>query len=226
MPSLSRPIISVVKDGKGSCGGNQRQFSNATMRGYGCGVIGGADLLFYLALTRPEWATPYTGRPDSNEISFAQYERLCNRLRSSFMPIIPRFGKTGPALAAGLNAYFSRYSIPCRARWCVSHEKLFERIEEMLENDLPVIFSVGANFPLFWGKHRCRLYTRDEKGLIHPAASTKAHFMTVTGIDSDFLRVSSWGNEYFISRREYLDYTRHHGSSITSNIMHIKLLDS
>ncbi len=225
MISLSRPIISVLKDGKGSCGGNQRLFDNATMRGYGCGVIGGADLLYYLALTRPNWATPYTGQPTSNEVSFEQYERLCSRLRSSFMPIIPHFGKTGPALAAGLNSYFSRYRIPCHAKWCVGHEKLFERIEEMLKNDLPVIFSVGANFPLFWGKHRVRLYTRAEDGSMRPTASTRAHFMTVTGIDDDFLQVSSWGIEYYISRSEYIGYTKKYGSSVTSNIMYLKLID-
>ncbi len=221
--SLSHPIISVRKDGKGSFGGNQRLFSNATMRGYGCGVVGGADLLYYLALTRPDYCTPYTGRPESNELSFEQYERMCSRLRSSFMPVIPHFGKTGPALAAGLNAYFSRYNIPCKARWCMGHEKLFERIGEMLQNDLPVIFSVGANFPLFWGKHRVRLYTRSPEGHMRATAATRAHFMTVTAMDEDFLEVSSWGGKYYISRREYLSYVKTHGTSITSNIMYLKI---
>ncbi len=218
---LSRPIISVFSKGQGSVGGNQRLFENSTMRGYGCGVIAGADLLYYLALTRPEWATPYTGVPRGNEVSFEHYSRLCERLRHSFMPIIPRFGKTGPALALGLNAYFSRYSIPLRARWCIGHEQLFPRIEEMLKADFPVIFSVGANFPLFWGKHRVRLYTRSDSGSLSAAAGTRAHFMTVTGIDKDFLRVSSWGKEYFISRREYTAYVKAHGCPVTSNIMYI-----
>lgn len=225
MLSLSRPIISVVKDGSASCGGNQRLFENPTMRGYGCGVIGGADLLYYLALTRPDWATPYTGRPRSNEIEFEHYERLCSRLRRDFMPIIPRFGKTGADLAAGLNLYFSRYGIPCRARWCIGHEKLFERIEEMLRADIPVIFSVGANFPNFFGKHRVKLYTRASDGSLRPTASTRAHFMTVTGLDEDFFRVSSWGTEYYISRSEYLGYTKKYGSSITSNIMYVKITE-
>lgn len=219
---LSKDIVSVVNKGEGSIGGNQRLFENSTMRGYGCGVIAGADLLYYLALTRPQWATPYTGRPESSELSFEHYSRMCNRLRSSFMPIIPRFGKTGPALALGLNAYFSRYSIPLRARWCIGQVRLFERIEEMLKADFPVIFSVGANFPLFWGKHRVRLYTRSESGSLSASAGTRAHFMTVTGIDENFLRVSSWGKEYFISRREYTDYVKAHGCPVTSNIMYIK----
>ena len=219
--SLSRPIISVNKNGEKSFGGNQRLFENPTMRGYGCGVIGGADLLFYLALSRPHWATPYTGKPSDSEVSFEYYARLCARLRHSFMPIIPHLGKTGPALAAGLNAYFSRYGIDLHARWCIGHEKLFRRIEEMLRADLPVIFSVGANFPLFWGKHRVKLYTRDGDGRVRPTAATRAHFMTVVGMDDDFLRVSSWGREYYISRSEYIGYTKRYGSTVTSNIMYL-----
>ncbi len=218
---LSRSIVSVLKDGERSYGGNQRLFENPTMRGYGCGVIAGADLLYYLALSRPQWASPYTGKPETNELDFDLYARLCARLRRDFMPVIPHFGKTGPALALGLNAYFSRYGIPLHARWCIGHEKLFERIEEMLKNDIPVIFSVGANFPLFWGNHRVKLYTLDKNGAVTPSAATRAHFMTVTGIDEDFLRVSSWGREYLISRSEYIGYTRRYGSSITSNIMYI-----
>jgi len=218
---LESPIVSIVSPSGSSYGGNQRLFSDPTMRGYGCGVIAGADLLFYLAFTRPEWATPYTGCPKINSMSFEAYERLCSRLRRGFMPIIPRFGKTGPVLAAGLNAYFSRYRIPLHARWCILHEQLFERIEEMLSADLPVIFSVGANFPFFWGKRRVNLYKRSEEGKMLPSSGTRARFMTVTGMDENYLRVSSWGTEYFISRREYTDYVKAHGSTVTSNIMYI-----
>ena len=152
---------------------------------------------------------------------YENYERLCSKLRRSFMPIIPRFGKTGPMLAAGLNAYFSHYRIPLKARWCILHEQLFQRIEDMLCRNIPVIFSVGANFPLFWGKHRVNLYKRSEDEKMCPYAGTRAHFMTVTGIDENYLRVSSWGTEYFISRREYTAYVKAHGSSVTSNIMYI-----
>lgn len=219
--SLSSPPVSVIKDGKASYGGNQRLFGDSTMRGYGCGVIAAADLLYYLAMKNPGYATPYTGIPEGNSLSFEKYERMCSRLRSSFMPVIPRFGKTGPMLAAGLNAYFSRYNIPLRAKWCIAHEKLFERIEEMLEKDLPVIFSVGANFPIFWGKHKVNLYTRSESGAMRPVSAARAHFMTVTAIDDEFLTLSSWGNKYYMSRREYLDYVKAHGSSITSNIMYL-----
>ncbi|MBR5490588.1 MAG: hypothetical protein IKV79_04885 [Oscillospiraceae bacterium] len=221
---LSSPIISLVGKGDDTFGGNQRLFDNPTMRGYGCGVIAAADLLYYLALTRPDYATPYTGVARSNYLSFEQYSRMCARLRASFMPIIPRFGKTGPALAAGLNMYFSRYSIPYRARWCIGHDKLFDRIEDMLSRDIPVIFSVGANFPIFWGKKKVNLYTRSPEGEMRPTAGTKAHFMTVVGLSEDYFHVSSWGKEYFISRKEYADYVKAHGSTVTSNIMYIKAI--
>ena len=221
---LSSPIVSLVGKGEDSFGGNQRLFDNPTMRGYGCGVIAAADLLYYLALTRPHYATPYTGVAKSNFISFEQYSRMCARLRHSFMPIIPRFGKTGPALAAGLNMYFSRYSIPYRARWCIGHDKLFDRIEDMLCRDIPVIFSVGANFPIFWGKKKVNLYTRTPEGEMRPTSGTRAHFMTVVGINEDYFHVSSWGKEYYISRKEYTDYVKAHGSTVTSNIIYIKAI--
>lgn len=220
--ALSSPPLSLVKDGKTYFGGNQRLFADATMRGYGCGVIAAADLVYYLAMKNPDYATPYTGIPECGTLDFEKYERMCSHLRSSFMPIIPHLGKTGPALAAGLNAYFSRYRIPIRAKWCIGHEKLFERIEEMLSEDLPVIFSVGANFPLFWGKHKVNLYTRSENGEMRPSSATRAHFMTVTGIDEEFLELSSWGGKYYMSRKEYLGYVKAYGNSITSNIMYLK----
>ena len=48
--------------------------------------------------------------------------------------------------------------------------------------------------------------------------STKAHFVTITGMDEEWLRISSWGKEYFINRREYDDYVKTHSTWLVSNI--------
>lgn len=226
MTGLSHPIISVQKGGEFSYGGSQRWSENAALQKAGCGVIAAADLLYYLALYHPNCATPFTGTPADNIVPFCHYERLCQRLRKSYLPVIPNFGKTGPALSLGINAIFSQYRLPFHATWCVSSDKLFERIGEMLGNDIPVIFSIGQNFPAFWGKERVTLYKKSPEGPLIPAAGTKAHYVTVTGLDEEYLRVSSWGREYYIRRREYTDYVRLYSSSISSNILYIKKLHS
>ena len=45
--------------------------------------------------------------------------------------------------------------------------------------------------------------------------------MTVTGMDEDWLCVSSWGNRYYISREEYRRYVRRHSSYLFSNIVYL-----
>lgn len=224
MTELKNPMISVRRGEESSYGGNQRWSENPVLRRAGCGVIAAADLLYYLALYHG-CPTPFTGMPDSNIIDFPVYERLCLRLMKSYLPVIPNFGKTGPAMALGLNALFAQYRLPYRATWRVSHKSLWESIEEMLRNELPVTISVGANFPAVWGRERVRLYEKCIAGY-RPAARTKAHYMTVTGLDGQWLRVSSWGREYYLRRSEYTDYVHRHGSPITSNILYIKKLHS
>lgn len=224
MPALSKPIVSVLHEGGATYGGSQRLFSDETMRRAGCGVIAAADLLLYLALYHPGCVTALTGSPESNAIPLAQYSRLCGSLRRRWLPVIPRLGKTGLDLALGLNAVFSHYRLPFRARWCAGHEKLFERVEEMLREDIPVIISAGQNFPLLWGKEYLRLYTRSADGAYRPCCGVKAHYMTVTAMDSQWLRVSSWGQEYHIRRSEYLSYSRLHSLSLTCNVLYVKKL--
>ena len=58
-------------------------------------------------------------------------------------------------------------------------------------------------------------------GMPRAAASTHAHFLTVTGIDGEWLQVSSWGHRFFISRAEYEEYVTHSSNGLLSSIVHI-----
>ena len=96
------------------------------------------------------------------------------------------------------------------------------KMENMLDADIPVILSIGANFPLFWQDNRVNLYSRDSLGRMRRATSAKAHYVTVTGSELNDLRISSWGREYYINKGEYFSYIHQHSNSIISNILMIE----
>ena len=138
--------------------------------------------------------------------------------------MIPKLGINGLMLAGGLNLFFLRYSLPFRASWGIGSGKLFQQIEEMLARDIPVILAVGPNFPLFWQKNKLTFYASAASGDLRAACSINSHYVTVTGSDENYLKISSWGREYFIDRGEYLSYIRRHSGSVVSNIIKIRPL--
>ena len=136
--------------------------------------------------------------------------------------MIPKLGINGFMLAGGLNLFFRRYSLPYRASWGIGSGRLFEQIELQLVQDIPVILSVGPNFPLFWQKNELTFYAAFSDGSLRPSCRIKAHYVTVTGIDEKCLKISSWGREYYIDREEYMSYIRRHSGSLVSNIVKIR----
>lgn len=217
--SLQNKYISVSKDGTVSYGGNQSWSENSIIRRCGCGVVSSLDLLLYLdkyhcggeKLAAGAWPLP-----------FKEYDRLCTSLSRRYLPLLPPLGINGVSLALGLNGFFLKHNMPFRASWRVSCEKLMGRVEAMLDDDIPVILSIGTNFPFVWQKNRVTLYTGRTPGEMRKAASTKAHYVTVTGCDDKRLRISSWGKEYYIDKAEYLSYIKQHSSSVISNVMLIE----
>lgn len=197
---LKRPWPQMRAGYELSCGGDQNWFPDAIFRSCGCGVVACADVLLYLrgirSLTRQE------------------YIDYVNSLRRRF-PLIPYRGIDGVRLALGLNACFRREGLRLRAHWRLSGAKYWDRLAEMLADDLPAIVSVGPNFPRLWGKERLPLYRRTESGFA-PASGVKAHFLTVTALDDEWMRVSSWGRELYIERAAYADYMRRQGALLTN----------
>ena len=214
---LKNEYISVRKDGAVSYGGNQVWSENAVIRKCGCGVIGSLDLLLYLAryhsggLPAADWPIP-----------LESYDRMCSALSRRYLPLLPPFGTNGLALALGLNRVFERFDMPFSAAWQFSGSKIMDRVEEMLDADIPVILSVGANFPFVWQGNRVTLYSRDPGGKMHGFAYTKAHYVTVTGSEDRFFRISSWGKLFYIDKGEYFSYIKQHSSSVISNILKIE----
>ncbi len=208
MRTLKRPFHQVETKNGIAYGGNQAWFPYRFLRKTGCGVISAADVLLYIG--------------GKEKVSEKEYMDFAKKLWLYYLPVIPGFGMNGLTLMLGMNRYFINQSLPYRACWKLSGRKMLRRIDKMLAKNLPVILSVGPNFPKFWGKEKLNFYikTRDRKYI--PAVKTSAHFVTVTGRDGLWLKISSWGKEYYIDIREYKEYVKQYSSPLVSNIIEIR----
>lgn len=223
MLEIKDKYISVGYGPLPSFGGSQMRAPSRTVREVGCGVIAALDLLLYLVKTHPDCGCAFFRDAIADGVIDEQeYNELVTKLSRRFFPLIPKLGINGIMLAAGLNAFFLRYSLPWRAVWGLGRRKLWDEIAHMLSQDIPVILSIGPNFPLFWQKNTLRLYSAGRNGELVQACCIRAHYVTVTGMDEEKLRISSWGREYFIKRREYADYVRFHSGGVVSNVVKIR----
>ncbi len=210
MLSLTKKYIQVERNGRLSYGGSQMWSENKTVKVCGCGPVAVLDTLLYL-----------TNRQD-RPMSLEEYNRTLEAMSKRYFPLVKPFGINGLMLAAGMNRLLRKYRLPYRAFWAVSGRKFWPRVEELLRQDLPVIFSVGPNFPALWQKHRLTFYRKTADGVYVPSSSAKSHYITATGIDPEWLRISSWGTEYYINRREYDEYIHKHSTSLVSNILMLR----
>ena len=180
----------------------------------GCGVIAAYDFLLYV--------TQKNELQDPVFLSRDMYIAELRSIQKKYFPLLYPFGLTGVQLAIGMNRLFRDRALPYRAVWSVSERKLLFLMHEMLLNDIPVILAIGPNFPFFWEKHKLSLYSKDSNGSYRKASDVKAHYITVVGIDDIWMKISSWGKEFYIRIDEYQRYIKNHSSFITSNLLLIK----
>lgn len=204
---LLHPYPGVSRAGTVSLGGSQRWLASAAMRRCGCGVVAALDLVRYLHLYRPGFRSSFfTGVEDTRALPLPVYDLCAQRMRRSYIPVIYPFGTTGLSVVAGLNRYFRRYGLPLRARWGVPKARLWDQVRQQLADDLPVILSIGNRFPKLWEKKGAALHRKKPDNSMYEATHTKAHFVTVLGMDDEWLRITSWGREYYLSKAEFRRY--------------------
>lgn len=222
MLELKNPYITVYNGTHRSYGGSQMDSDSRVIVKCGCGPVAALDVLLYLDKYHSgckyfELAKLYSG----GEILRDNYQAYLKKLIHHFLPVIPHFGMNGITLALGMNLYFHRAKMPYHAHWGVSAKKTWRTIEEMLSQDIPVILAVGPNFPRFWQKNTTSFYAKANDGSFRQAASVRAHFVTATGIDDEWLQISSWGNKYFINRAEFSQYVKKHSVNYLSSLLYI-----
>ena len=220
MLELQHPYISVDIHGKLSYGGGQQYSNDPMIRRCGCGIIAATDLLLYLSAWHPHGAIAYFDELlESRPISFPSYTRCISRIHQRYFPMIPYAGINGLMLMAGVQRFLHEQKMPYSARWCFSPGSLWSRTETMLRQDIPVVMSVGPNFPQIWGSRRVGFYIKTGDGSFIPSAGAKQHYFTVTGMDKDWLRISSWGRQYYIFRKDFEEYVHRYSLSFVSNVL-------
>jgi hypothetical protein len=220
MYSIQHPYISVEAYGGKSYGGGQQFSGDAMVRRCGCGIVAGTDLLLYLSRWHmPQPADFFLELNEEGPLPFAAYNNCILRMRRKYFPVIPYAGINGLMLMTGMLRFFHDYRMPYTARWCFLKLPMWDRIAAMLREDIPVIMSVGPNFPLIWGNRRVRFYRKTGDGFYLPSSGAKAHYFTVTGMDEEWLRISSWGRLYYLSRLEFEQYVSRYSIGFASNIL-------
>lgn len=214
MWELSGIYPEVQNGSRLSYGGNQMLSPDPVIRKCGCGPVAAVDLILYLKRRRSP-AEPF-------RFPLVYYNEKLSAACRRYFPLIPPFGINGLLFILGLNRFFHDEALPYRARWCLSGAKLWSRVEELLTQDLPVILSVGPNFPAVLEKHRLTFYRRAKDGRYLPASGAKSHYVTATGIDPEWLRIASWGQEFYISRSEYDRFVKEHSSYLFSNLVYLE----
>lgn len=218
---LKHPYICIKKENKDSFGGSQTWFSSSVIKKYGCGRIAGQDLLLYLGRYHRGCQRKKLRQLSmlDKSVVWERYEEY-SKIVGKWFPIIPYLGMPGWLLPLLLNAYFWRYHMPYRACWGVLPHQFWDKIEKMLQADLPVILAVGQNFPFFWGKKKLNFYQINDEEYVE-VTKVKAHYVTLTGLNEEWMEISSWGKKYYIKREEYLAYVKKHSCWLFSNICYV-----
>ncbi len=257
--TLRRPdYLPVIKNNDKYFGGSQMWFSanhrygkDYILHNYGCGTIATADLFLYLAMQNSSFRTPVTDSAiiRQNGINYMDYIPYVYTIHHSYIKTKPLVTVLGPSIARAVRSYSRTYGLGLKAawKWKLNYYDMYDRMEEMLGRDLPVILSIGPNVPKLWGRKGIPFYELKEIDYLDPGAKgqepmTEAskpyyyktveegingHYVTVTALIKDevtgriMLRISSWGKQYYINYEEYRDYIDSHSTPSTSSLVYI-----
>lgn len=204
----------------------------------GCGVIALCDLFFYLALTYPGGKKTAAGQKlDAyGNITKEQYMDFVGDIRDQYAMIYGGCGTFGWEIAHAVNEYCKDNEIGIKAKFesGLSELKLLKKIQDMLIRNCPVILMIGQSHPVPLSKIKkagipfFKQKQTGYKGISHQnqtyatyeiaEKAVYGHFVMITGIIVDnqaqwasqriMLRISSWGEEYYISYDHYCQFMK------------------
>jgi hypothetical protein len=187
--------------------------------------------------------SPYGNKNKIIYPNYTSYVRLINKQYTHTLPVI---AVLGPRIAGAVNSYSDLFDLGLKASWKLrlNYYDMYELMEEMLQRDIPVILSIGPNTPKLWGKKGISFYELCEINYHEPGDGPEeaekpyyykavkqdinGHYVTVTALIKDdissriMLRISSWGQLYYINYEEYRDYVESIGGTFTSSLVYVR----
>ena len=237
--TLAKEYIKVKRKENGllSFGGDQNFFgeSGATARDIqkrncGCGIVAFADLLLYLGSISGQYRVQENLRYVNRILSEEEYKQYYNSIYDFMGGIKGKVGISGLKIQRSFNRLARREKWSLRAKWALSGKKLYIRIEEMLMQDIPVICCIPMMLLKKDKNDYLTLYRLHQGDDLMPglekASCTRAHYVMITGInvigEDIFYEVSSWGKQFYISRKEYDTFIgKHFLGTILGNILYV-----
>lgn len=231
---LRRSYIQVRrKNGDVTFGGDQGFFragggrEDARKAAAGCGIVAFSDLLLYLSGKDEAYRIKQNADLADRILDETQYKRYYDTLYSSFGGIAWKGGVSGLKLSREFNRTARKNGWKLRAVWGLDGNKIFDRMERMLESDIPVILCIPMMLRKGERNDRLWLYEKEEaETKYRRAQAVNAHYVTVTGMIRDekaYLEISSWGRKFYICREEYDVFIHtHFMGTILGNILYVR----
>lgn len=219
---------------------------------YGCGVIAITDLFLYWALTLKNGKDTLAGQyiDKNGKIAKEKYMALVEEVRTKYAFIFGRAGTFAFQLTMAINRYIRENHIEHEAKLDLGLDDLtmLKRIQTMLNSNQPVILMIGNSFPILnFSKtkkgvpfYRQRLKVSSKVNSQHESYAKYGlvkkgvfgHFVTITDMIIDehperthehiMLKITSWGNEYYISYHHLRRYINTYSTPYLSAIITIE----
>lgn len=203
-----------VKVAKTSFGGSQTFFRGSSKKQDcrkekgGCGLVAITDVMSYL-------------NNDTDVISSDDYIKRFNSTVRKALWIPSRFGMHFIHLTLAMKKRLKTSRLDLNAKWCFSKKKLYPRIRQMLQNNIPVILNIPKKLGRKSKIKKLNLYNEN----MTVFDTVHSHYVVITGITKEnsvvFLEISSWGRKLYISYPEYRAFCRSTITGILGNILYI-----
>jgi len=219
-------VKNVPFDGKtivDAYGGNQSWFGNVSislqginllMEDTGCGVIAANDVELYLR----NGASSYNW-PDYRDSVMNTFSGLSGTI---FTPIPVNIVSTSAISPSYIKNYYLWHGILAEVYSIsnINKTRIKNKISRSLKNNKPVILMENDRLAS-WGlvnrnnPYKLRTFDSNSGDFLDTDEMMLFHYVTITGMyqnrimDKTYLRVQSWGDEYYIDYDEFYDYNQY-----------------